>query len=172
MVPQRHGIMDDFQLLHHVGGDFRPRALRLERHHAGEIPHLPQCQRVLRVRRKTGVKHLAHGRVLLQEAGDLQRRLLVRPHADGQRRRAPQDQPGIEGRQHTAEMHRCLEVERSQFRLASDHRAAHGIAMAADVLGQRMHHEIGAQLQRLGGDRGGIGRIHGHVPHPLLVRQP
>ena len=43
--------------------------------------------------------------------------------------------------------------------VAADHRATEGIAMAADVLGQRMHHVVGAKPQRLRAEWGGNGRI-------------
>ena len=70
------------------------------------------------------------------------------------------------------EMHRGLQVQRVQFLPAADHGAAHRIAMAADVFGEGMHHEIGAQRQRLRSHGGGIGRIHRHVAHALVMGEP
>ena len=43
--------------------------------------------------------------------------------------------------------------------LAADHGSAQCVAMAADVLGQRMHHVVGAKRQRLGAEWGGNGCI-------------
>ena len=64
--------------------------------HAAEAAHLFPRQVVLRVVRQARVMHAGHARVLPQPVGDRQRVGVVPLHAQGQCRRAAQEQEGVE----------------------------------------------------------------------------
>ncbi len=49
-----------------------------------------------------------------------------------------------------------------QFVLVARDRTTDGVTVAADVLGERLHHEVGAELRRPEADRGGERRVNGH----------
>ena len=72
---------------------------------------------------------------------------LMGGHAQRQGGSTAHDQPGIERGDDPAEMHRCLELELLQPLAVGQHRSAEGVAVATDVLGQRVHHVVGAELQ-------------------------
>ena len=151
-MAQRHGIVDDLQLLHHALGNVHAGLMGLECHHAGEILHLGLGKCMLRVGGKPRIEHPLDGRMAFKTRGKLHGRVLMRLHAERQRCRAAHDEPGIERRQHAAEMHRRFQIEGIKIGLAADDGAAHRIAMAADIFGQRMDHEIRAKAQGLCGD--------------------
>ncbi len=81
----------------------------------------------------------------------------MRLHAERQGGGAAHDEPGIKRREHAAEMHRCLQVEGIKIGFAAKDCTTHGIAMAADIFGERMNHEIRAKAQGLRGNGRGIG---------------
>ena len=90
-------------------------------------------------------------------------------HANGKGRRAAHDEPGIEGRQHAAIVNRRFEIESIEIALAPQHGAAHRVAMAADIFGERVDDEIGAECQRPGRYRRCEGRVDHHIADAALM---
>ena len=75
----------------------------LERQHpAAPVRHLPLRQRVLRMARQPRIEHPRHARVPLQELGERQAVGRVLGHAERQRLRAAQHEPGVERAQDRA----------------------------------------------------------------------
>ena len=180
MVPQRDRIVDDPQPPRHLLGQ-RGSVVHLEGQHRREVVHLAPGEVVLRVRRQPGIDHPPDARMVLQEAGHRHGVLLVRLHADRKRGRAPHDEPGVEGRENPAVVDRRFEAQRRDVLPASEHRAAHRVAVPADVLGERVHDVVGAQLEgtgRNGCGEGGIdrhadsGMRRGDLPDGLEVGEP
>jgi hypothetical protein len=70
-------------------------------------------------------------------------------HPRRQRAAAAQRQPGVERRQRGAGDVQAVRDPAMQVVLAREHqRAAEHIAMAAEILSRRMHHHVGAQIER------------------------
>ena len=87
-------------------------------------------------------------RALLEETGRGERVRLVALHPQRQRLDAPQQQPGLERRQHRAGGV-LQEAEPGQpFRVAVHQDAAHAVAVAVQVLRRRVHHDVRALFQR------------------------
>ncbi|MCY1282907.1 hypothetical protein D9M69_458410 [compost metagenome] len=105
--------------------------------------------------------------LLLQPARDFQGAGAVGLHAHTQRFQTLDHHPGVEGAESrargTQETHDFLHV----LGTAGDH-AAHGAALAVDVLGGRMHDDVGPQFQRLLQGRGAEAVVH-HQQGALLV---
>ncbi len=101
------------------------------------------------------VIHLGDTRVAFQPAGHRQRGFFMRLHADRQGGGAPRDQPGVEGAHDAAVMDDRLGDQRAdQLGRAAD-QPADRVAVAADILGRRMHHVVGAERQGFRADRAG-----------------
>jgi len=154
-MAERHGVVDDAELRAHALGRRQPvglGALELERHHAGEVLHLAPRQLVLRVALEARVVDPRHAGVGVEPARDRQRSLLMRLHPERQGGRAARDQPGVEGAHHPAVMHDRLAHQRPDQPGPAADEAADRVAMAADILGRRVHDIVRPQLQRAGAD--------------------
>src|SRR5262245_16484317 len=103
-------IVHNFESLDHPLGECRS-VFYLQSHHSGVIRHLPLSQWMLGRRGKPWIEDAFHAFVAFEIFRDRDRRLLMRLHANWQSCRATQDEPGIEGREHAAEMNRCFEIE-------------------------------------------------------------
>src|SRR5689334_2050573 len=79
MMPKRHGVMDNLEVLSQDPSS-GSTALYLEGKHAGEILHLAPSEFVLRVRRQTGVNDAFNLFVFLQERPNSKRCFLMRAH--------------------------------------------------------------------------------------------
>ena len=89
----------------------------------------------------------------LEPAGELERGRRLRLHPELERLEALQQDPGVEGRERGAgrAQERGHRIADERFR-AGD-RAAHHAALAVDVFGRRMNHEIRTELKRALQDR-------------------
>ena len=93
------GVVDDFQPVDHLprqrlsGG----RITDLECEHAGAIGHLPLGKVMLWVGHKTGIGDLGDLRVAFQPLSQRQRPIAMGSDAQGQRRCAARNEPGVEG---------------------------------------------------------------------------
>ncbi len=62
-MAQRHGKVDNLELLHHAPGDLHASLMSLKGHHAREIFHLRLGECVLGMRGKARIEHPLDGRV-------------------------------------------------------------------------------------------------------------
>jgi hypothetical protein len=167
-----------------------------ERHHAAEAGHLPGRDLVPGVLGQARVEHLRDPRVGDQEVDDARGVGAVPVHAHAEGLDAAQHEPRVERTGYRA--HRVL-VERellSQFGVAGDQRTADHVGVPAEVLGRRVHHDVGTErdgllqvrrgegvvddqqgagLVRDAGQPGDVGdvqqRVRGRLaPHDLRVR--
>ena len=110
----------------------------------------PRCwlasEFVLRMRRQTGIVHALHLGMLLEIARDCHAVGIVLGHAHGQRLDAARDEEAIHGREARAggalQEIDLLRVGRAR----EDHGAAEGVAMAIEILGHGVHHDVRAEL--------------------------
>ncbi len=135
---------------------------QFEGQHGAETTLLPRGDGVAGMVGQAGVVDACHGRMRIQQGHDRGGVLLVRAQACIQGAQAAQGQEGIERRtgqaQRVAPPHQLL-VHR---RVARDHRAAHHVTVAVDVLGGRMQHHVGTERQRLLQGRRQEGVVHHH----------
>ncbi|MCW0450367.1 hypothetical protein NB706_003201 [Xanthomonas sacchari] len=122
---------------------------QFETDHRAEAALLPCRHRVARMRGQAGVVHLAHRGVRGQQFHHRLCVFLVRAQARIQRAQAAQGQERVERRAGEAQRigppHQLL----VQLGIGGDHRAADHVAVAVDVLGGGVDHQVGAE-----GDRG------------------
>ena len=120
--------------------------------------------------RQAGVEHFRGTRVLLEKARHGERVPIVLADAQIQGLEPLEQHPGIERAERRAGV---LEVRlqdlRAERRIAQD-RAAQTAALTVDVLGRRVHHQIGAQLERPLQDRAREHVVDDHLSAGL-VRQ-
>ena len=156
---QALGQGEDPQPLHGAAGGAET-ALELERDHAPEALHLAPRQRMLRVAGKARIVDPLHPGVALEEAGHRDRIALVLAHAYRQRLQSTKHEPRIHGTGDAA--HRVLQVCQPLAQvLPIDHQhAADGVAVAAEVLGRAVDHDVGAQRQRALEERAHEGVVH------------
>ena len=125
-------------------------AFDLEGHERAGARHLPPRERGLRVvgrpQNSTRAMPFCAGHVV----GDLRRRLALRAHAQRQRLQALQHHPGVERAERRAGMpQEGVQVVLEEGFCEHEHHAAEAAALAVDVLGGGVDHDVGAELQRL-----------------------
>ena len=101
-------------------------------------------------------------RALREEAGRREGVRLVFLHPQRQRLDAPQQQPGLERREHRAGGVLQEAETRQPFRVAVHQDAAHAVAVAVQVLRRRVHHDVRAVFQRPLEAGRGEGVVHDH----------
>ena len=122
---------------------------REERHHSPEVAHLTAGDLVARMAGKARVEHPLDGGMTFEERRDLACVLAVLPHPDRERLDPAQHQPGVERSGDRPE--RLLE-EVETFRecvVVGRDESADRVAVAAEVLGGRVHDDVRAQRERL-----------------------
>jgi hypothetical protein len=125
-------------------------------------------QRVVAVRRQPGVVDPHHARVLGHRGGDGERAVAVPLHPQRQGGQAALQQEGLVRGEHPAEVDPVGAHPRHQLR-GADRDAAGAVAVAAEVLGGRLHHDVDAVLQRADDGRGGERRVDDQL-RPGVVR--
>ncbi len=145
-------------------------ALDVEGHDAAEVGHLLGGELVLRMVGATRIEHAADPGIRGQRVGDLARVGAMAIDSQAERLEALHEHPGIE----RADRGAGVAGDRLQLvddeRPAAQHRAAQRAALAVDVLGRRMHDDVGPELERPLQDR----RREGVVEHDRgagLVRE-
>ena len=125
---------------------------------------------MLRMAGQTRIIDARHGRMGLQPARHGQGTFGLGTDAHRQRLQATQQDPGVEGRQ------RRTRVAQHRFKLllhvglAAQHGPTQHPALTIQILGGRMHDNIGAQFQRALQHRRGKGVVH-HQQHPMAMRK-
>ena len=152
-----------------IGEDFHFRgqrqrglaaAAQFDAHHPAEIAHLLRGHGVARVRRQARIVHAFDLLLRGQKIPDRARIRAVHRHARAQRAAAAQDQPGAErGQGGTGDVQAMRGFGEQHVAFREHQRTAQHIAVAAEVLGGRMHRDIGAQGQRALQQRGGEGVV-------------
>ena len=115
---------------------------------------------MVRVRGQPRVDHLGDGIVALQPLRQRQRVVAMRLHPQVQRLQAAQGEETVERALHRA--HRVLQEGQlfAQFGVVAHHQhAADHVGMAVEVLGRRMHDDVGAVFERALQDRRGEGVV-------------
>ena len=102
--------------------------------------------------------------------GQPERVLAVPPHPEVERAQPAQRQPRLERAQRAARPHHPVANAPDQLAVARRH-ARHQVRVPAQVLGDGVHDEAGAQLQRAAEDRGGERVVHEHR-HVVRGRHP
>ena len=143
---QRLGEREDAGAL-----DEAPRPLQapeLQTDHAPEPLHLAARELVLRVRRQAGVVNPLHLGMVREPLGDAAAVRVVLPHAERERLGAAQREPAVERPRHRAR--RVLDEPDAlgQVVAVHDHHPPHHVAVAVQVLGGRVQHDVGAELER------------------------
>jgi hypothetical protein len=135
---------------------------RAERDHAAEGAHLAARDLVTGVVRQAGIMDRRHLRPSGQGHRHRQGVGGVALHAAGERAQAAQHQPAVEGRgdgaqvvTHPVEARGQLGVAAAQHQGASLH-----VAMAAEILGGGMQHDVHAEVQRPLQSGRGEGAVH------------
>jgi len=118
------------------------RAAHLEGDHAGAVEHLALGQIILGMRWQAGVEHTGDSGMGFKPACDLECAGLMGAHSQGQCGCAACDEPSVEGRENAAVVNARLDTQLFDQRGPARNRAAKRIAMAADIFGGRMHHQI------------------------------
>src|SRR3954451_18285558 len=96
------------------------------------------------------IEHAADAAIVRQPLCELQRSLGLLANAELERFQAAAGEEALEGTHHpTSSVLQEVELVVERL-LTHDERAAEQVAMAAEVFGGRMHHDIGAELQRAG----------------------
>ena len=146
-MAEGNGVVDHLQPVDHVLRQSlaRRRVADLEGDHAGHVRHLPLCEVPLRVAVEAGIDHAGDGVAALQPFGHSPRARLMRLHAKGQCGKAPVDEPGVEGRHDPAVVDGGLQPHPPDQFLGTGHRAAHRVAMPADIFGDGVHDEVDAK---------------------------
>ncbi len=148
-APERGGPLRDRQ-----GVDERaargPTADRpagqLEREHPARVRELARGDRVLGVARQVGVVDPGDARLRLEPLGQRPGGLGVAGHPDGERGDPAQDEEGGEGRERRTGVDLDRLDRRDSLARAAD-RAAERVGVPADVLGQRLDDQVGAELE-------------------------
>ena len=150
----------------------RTRTLRrigFKGEHGARAARLPLHQRVPRVLRQPGVDDARHLRQRVQKRGERLRVFLRALHAHRQRFDAAQNQPTVKWRERRA---RGFQNKAQFFRnigAAAHQQAAQRIVVPAKIFGRAVHHNIGAQRQRILQKRRQI-RIVDNQQQPVRVR--
>jgi len=119
-----------------------------ERHHrAAAIPELRGSESVLRVARQAGVADRGDLRMPGQVRGDRKRTSGLAGHPQVEGPHPTDHHPGLVGRQVGAIAHHSLAQLRDPCGRSADD-PAHRVAVAVDVLRQRVQHEVGAERRR------------------------
>jgi hypothetical protein len=136
----------------------------LQRQHAAEARHLTRGHRVPRMRGQPRVVDPGDAGVGREEASDRLGVLAVAPHPVRQRPDSAEHEPAVKRRGHgtAGDLHRPDPLKQLVVG-PRDHRAAQHVAVTAEVLGRRVHDEVGAQLERPGQHRRGPGVVAGHA---------
>ena len=162
-VAQRHGPADHRQAVHHRHAR-RVAALQLEGDHAAARAHLALGQGALREALQARIEHRRHGRMRLQPASDRLGAVAVARHPQRQGLQAAHDQEGGERRHHRAGHVLYADQPHAGHVLdAADGDAAHQVAVTAQILGRRVDDDVGAQGQRPGQHRRGVGVVDHHL---------
>ena len=124
-------------------------AVHAEADHAPEAAHLPPGHGVARIALEARVEDLGDGRRRREQRRDALRVVAVALHAHRERLQAAQREEAVERRRNPAE--RVLEEAQplAHRAIARADEAADDVGVAADVLGRRVHDDVGAQLERL-----------------------
>ena len=139
--------------------------LQLEADHAAvhAVFHLPAGQLMLGMALQPGIVHRLHIGICLQIAGDLHGAGAVLLHPQGQGLHAPQHQIAVEGRGRAAvDLGHAVGADQPDVVRPADDHAAQGVAVAVDVLGDAVQHDIGAQLQHMLHRGRGERAVHHH----------
>ena len=103
----------------------------------------------------------------LQEPGHPHRPLGVGLHAQDQGLHPAQEQEGVEGALGPAQVAEPLGPDLADELGRPHHRAAQDVAVAGEVLGGRVHHQVDAEFERAGERRGGEGVVGDGEDAPL-----
>src|SRR5690625_3626914 len=122
-------------------------ALDTKRQYTAEMTLLLAGQIVAGVVRQAGIKHALHRRVVVQPAGQCQRVVAVRLHAQPQGFEPFQEHPGIE-RAHAGATAADKPQDIVHLLGATHHHTTQTTALAVEVLGRGMHHNVRAQVER------------------------
>ena len=119
-----------------------------ERDHPPESGHLAGGDRMPGVPGQPGVEHVRDIAAAAQELDHGCGVLAVRAHAHRERLQPTQDEPGVERPGHRAQ--RVLEEAEllGQPVVGCGREAADEVGMAAQILGRRVHDQVGAELKR------------------------
>lgn len=166
---ERFGQGEQFGLLAETLGRVEA-ALEHDRDDAAEAGHLALGQCVLRVRGQAGVDHLLDRGVGFQPLRQRQRVLAMRAHAQRQGLEAAQREEAVERALHAADGVLQEGQLLSQLGVVADHRdAADHVRVAVEVLGGRVHDDVGAQAERALQHRRGKGVVD-HDQQAVLAR--
>jgi hypothetical protein len=153
------GASEEAQAVVHGACTGIPAADR-ERDHPSRAAHLPAHDLEVWMALEPGVEHALDPIVLLEEPGHLGRSTTVRFHAYGERAHPTEEQEGRKGVEDPAE--RAAPVLDACDRLGrARHDAADQIAVAAEILGRAVQHEVHAELDRALQDRCGERAVDG-----------
>ena len=132
-----------------------------EGHHAAEAGrHLFFRDLVSLMALKTGIGDEADAGLPLQPARDGHRVFVVLAHAQRKRHRAAHDQPCVEGAYRPAQIYLRLRAYLLEVLASADYSAAHGVAVAVNVLCQALDGEVRAQLDGALVEGGGEGVVN------------
>src|SRR5207253_5894938 len=145
-------------------------AANLERQHRARARHLTASDLMSRVRREPGIVHSLDALVVREKLGDATRVASLRAYAPGQRSNTAQREPALEGRRHGATplLDSTRLGEERVFLVARDERAAEDVAVPAEILGGRVHNDIGAEIERTLKHRSGPGVVDNQPGAGLL----
>jgi hypothetical protein len=133
--------------------------------------HLPGGDLVARMGRQPRVQHRLKRRVSLEVAGDGHGAVGGAPHPQKQRPHAALQQPRLERAQHGAGVAPPgADPLPEGIAAGGQHRPGQHVAVAVEVLGGGVDHQVGAQLQGPGVHRGRHRVVDRH-PHPGGVGQ-
>ena len=102
---------------------------------------------MVRVALEPGVDHTPHGRMLLERARQGERALADAVDTENERLHAARDQPRVKRGHLTAGIDRQMADRCDPLRAAGNNTAGH-VAVAAQILGRGVTHEIRTVLQR------------------------
>ena len=146
------------------------RAVEFERQHAAETSHLLLRHLVARVIGQPWIVDACHRRVRRERRRDPAGVFGVPLHAQFERLQSAQGEPAIQWGGHGAD--RVLqELDRLEYGgVAREHGALDQVGMAGQVFGHAVHHQVGAQGERLLEHRRGEGVVD-HHQGALRMRQ-
>jgi hypothetical protein len=124
-------------------------AFEFQRQHRAEALLLAARERMPRVVRQAGVVHGAHRGMFVEHGRDDARILFMHADARVERAQPAQGEEAVERRAGDAQRIGPPGEVCVVFRRARDDRAADDVAVAVDVFRRRMHHEVGAEVDRL-----------------------
>ncbi len=163
LFAERNRIGKDAEFFVELLGKRTAGGFGLEGQHAGEVLHLAEGQRVLRMRGEAGVDDARDGRVRLQKTRNVQSGFFVSLHAQLQRVQAATNEPCVEGTERAAEVNQRTLTELGQRRATADDGATERVAVAVEIFRQRVDNVVGTECERAGGD----GRGHGGIDDEL-----